>query len=75
MANGREMLVQLVQEKAGIGEAQAEIAVATVVGFMKERLPEPLAGQVNGLLDQDVGDLDVGGLLGNLGDMFGGDKK
>lgn len=68
-------LVKLVSEKAGIQEKQAEKAIDAVMGFLKEKLPEPIAGQIESaissdaavkqaskLLDQGVGAL--GGLLG-----------
>jgi hypothetical protein len=63
-------LVKLVTEKAGISEAQAQQAVETVMGFLKDKLPEPIASQVEGLLSggemPDLGDLGktLGGLLG-----------
>lgn len=42
-----EKLVNLVSEKAGIGQDQARKAVETVIGFMKDRLPAPLASQLD----------------------------
>lgn len=64
-------LVKLVQQKTGISEAQAKQAVETVVGFLKEKLPPALAGQVDGLLANDAAmgratDA-LGGMLGKLG--------
>lgn len=66
---------QLVAEKAGISEEQAKMAVNTVVSFLKERLPEPIAGQLDMVLTTDVSGLSgqvdtileqtgLGGLLG-----------
>lgn len=73
-----EELIDLVSQKTGLSEEMAHKAVETVIGFLKERLPEPLAGQVEALLG---GDADVGDLLGNvddiakgLGGLFGGKK-
>ena len=43
-------LVQLVAQKTGIAEEQARTAVMTVLGFLKDRLPGPLAGQLDGIL-------------------------
>jgi uncharacterized protein (DUF2267 family) len=63
-------LIKLVTQKAGISEAQAQQAVETVMGFLKDKLPEPIASQVEGLLSggemPDLGDLGktLGGLLG-----------
>ncbi len=56
-------LVKLVQEKTGLGEAQAKQAVETVVGFLKEKLPAPIAGQVDAVLANDA-------MMGQAGDML-----
>jgi uncharacterized protein (DUF2267 family) len=60
-------LVKLVSERTGISEEMARTAVETVIGYLKERLPEPIAGRIEGLLEG--GDLEdmvkgLGGLLG-----------
>ena len=62
-------LVKLVSEKVGINEEQAKQAVETVVGFLKEKLPEPLAGQLDAVLEGNLGDL--GGVAGSIGKLFG----
>ena len=58
-------LIKLVTSKAGISEAQAKKAVETVLGFLKDKLPGPLAGQIDGLLKGNVSDLtsSLGGLF------------
>jgi len=43
-------LIKLVAQRTGISEDQAKGAVETVIGFLKERLPAPIAGQIDGLL-------------------------
>ncbi|HEX7175721.1 MAG TPA: hypothetical protein VF240_10720 [Pyrinomonadaceae bacterium] len=70
-------LIKQVAERTGIGEDKARTAVDTVVGFLKERLPAPIAGQLDnviggggaasggGIADQ------AGDVLGSLGGMFG----
>ena len=63
-------LVQLVAEKAGVSEDQARQAVDTVVEYLKEKLPEPIAGQVDKVLS-GTGDVDVQGLAQSLGGMLG----
>ena len=77
-------LIKQVTERTGISESQARTAVDTVVGFLKNRLPEPLAGQLDSLVGGGAGlagDLagkagDVaGGVLGGLGGMLGGNKE
>lgn len=61
-------LVKLVAQRTGMPEAQAKQAVDTVIGFLKERLPAPIAAQVDGLLAGGGIPPDVmsglGGLLG-----------
>jgi hypothetical protein len=66
-------LVQLIQEKTGINESQAQSALDTVIGFLKEKLPEPIAGQLDGLVNSDVGAItdQLGGLAAGLGGLFG----
>jgi len=62
-----EELIKLVSQRAGISEGQAKAAVETVVGFLKDKLPAPIAGQIDGLLSgKSPGDLvqGLGGLLG-----------
>jgi uncharacterized protein (DUF2267 family) len=73
-------LIKQVSERSGISEAQARTAVETVVGFLKERLPSPLAGQVDNMLGSSAGAVGsgidavkdrAGDMLGGLGGMFG----
>jgi nucleoid DNA-binding protein len=61
-----EELIKLVSQRAGISEGQAKAAVETVLGFLKDKLPAPIAGQIDGLLNKSAGDLaqGLGGLLG-----------
>jgi hypothetical protein len=60
-------LVKLVSQKAGISEAQAKTAVDVVVKFLKQKLPQPIAGQIDTLLaGGKIDDITkgLGGLLG-----------
>ena len=73
-------LVKQVVERTGISEAQAQTAVTTVLGFLKNRLPEPIAGQLDGFLGGASGAAgglagQAGDLLGGIGGMFGGKKE
>ena len=62
-------LIKLVSQKTGISEAMAKQAVEIVLGFIKEKLPAPIAGQI----DAVIGGGDVtGGLGGILGGIMGG---
>ena len=62
-------LVKMVADKVGISEAQAQQAVEMVMGFLKDKLPEPIAGQLDAALEGDVSGL--GDLAGGLGKLFG----
>jgi len=77
-------LVKQVAERTGISESQAQTAVTTVLGFLKARLPESLAGQLDGFLGGAAGAAgglagglagSAGDVLGGLGDMLGGKKE
>ena len=60
-----EELINQVASKTGISEAQAREAVNTVLGFLKDRLPEPIAGQLDNVVAGG------GGVAGSLGDIAG----
>ena len=66
-------LVNQVCQKTGISQDQARQAVQTVIGFLKDKLPGPIAAQLDGVLG---GQGSVGGIAGQagqaLGGMFGG---
>ncbi|HJQ30955.1 MAG TPA: hypothetical protein VJ866_02180 [Pyrinomonadaceae bacterium] len=72
-----EELVRQVAERTGISPEQAQTAVVTVLGFLKNRLPEPIAGQLEGFLGGGAGA--AGGLAeqasGMLGGLLGGGNK
>jgi uncharacterized protein (DUF2267 family) len=59
-------LVKLVAKKAGISEDQAKQAVTQVIAFLKERLPAPIAAQIDGVLGGGLSDISkkVDGLFG-----------
>jgi hypothetical protein len=65
-----DQLVQIVKDRAGISEQQARTAVTVVVGELKKRLPDPIAGQIDGFLGGDA-KKDSQDPLGGLGDMLG----
>jgi len=62
-------LVKLVAGRVGISESQAKQAVEMVLDFLKHKLPEPLAGQIEGVLEGDMSGL--ADLTGGLGSLFG----
>jgi len=66
-----EKVVNMVAEKAGISETQAQTAVTTVVKFLKDKMPPALASQVDAYLSGNDTTGDIGGMAGKLGGMFG----
>lgn len=62
-------IIQRLMERTGLPQDKAQAAVDTVIGFLKEKLPEPLASQVDGFLDGSSG---MGNTLGSLGSNLGG---
>ena len=68
-----EELIKRITEKTGISEDQARTAVTTVSGFLKEKLPAPIAGQVDNLLGSGDGMPDqLGDVASKVGNIFGG---
>ena len=66
-------LIKRITEKTGISEDQARSAVNTVSGFLKEKLPAPLAGQVDNILGGAGGMTDqLGDVASKVGNIFGG---
>ncbi len=62
-------LIKQVVAKTGISEEQARTAVQTVAGYLKEKLPAPVAGQVDAVLSG--GTPNVGDMGKSLGGLFG----
>jgi hypothetical protein len=63
-----DQLIKMVQERANIDEGQAQTAVDTVVGFLKDRLPDPIAGQIDSVLS---GSGDSGSPMEKVGGILG----
>jgi uncharacterized protein (DUF2267 family) len=67
-------LVNQVAQRTGLAPDKARAAVDTVLGFLKTRLPGPIASQLDGALSGQGGGGLAGGLGGaaeSLGGMFG----
>jgi hypothetical protein len=70
-------LIKLVAGKVGLSAEQAEQAVNTVLGFLKDKLPAPIAGQLENIVGGGAGGagaaggLDLGDVGGALGGLFG----
>jgi hypothetical protein len=68
-----EELIKQVTAKTGISEEQARSAVTTVLDFVKNRLPAPIASQVDNVIGGGAAAAgDVGGNLGDLASKVGG---
>jgi hypothetical protein len=64
-------LIQLVVQKTGIPEETAKTAVETVIGFLKDKLPAPIAGQLDSLISGGGLDAGAADMLQGLGGLFG----
>lgn len=70
-----DALVKMVSEKTGISPEQARTAVETVLGFVKEKLPAPMAAQVEAALSSSSTLNQAQDMLGGLGGLLGGGKE
>ena len=70
-------LIKTIQDKTGLPVDKAQDVIETVINYVADKLPTPIAGQVKGLLDgndeggADGGDGD-GGLMDKAKDALGG---
>lgn len=65
-------IIQRVIDKTGLPEDKAMAAVDSVLGFLKEKLPGPIASQIDNLMAGGGGLGDkLGGMAKGLGGMFG----
>jgi uncharacterized protein (DUF2267 family) len=58
-----ELINQVVQ-KTGLSQDQARQAVTVVIKFLKDRLPAPIAAQIDGVLNNS-------GVSGAISGLFG----
>ena len=69
-----EELLKIVSEKTGLPAEQAQGAIEAVLGFLKDKLPGPVADQIDGVVG---GGDDGGGITGQIGgiakDLLGND--
>lgn len=78
-----EELLKAVTEKTGLPADKAQGAIEAVLAFLKDKLPAPIAGQLENFIGggEEGASSDEGGLgdlldkgKGMLGGMFGGEK-
>ena len=60
-------LINLIVQKTGISQENAQKAAQTVIDFVKTKLPAPVAGQVDAVLAGDMS-----GIVGQAGEMLKG---
>jgi len=72
-------LVQLVQQKTGLSQDMAQKAVDTIAGYLKTKLPEPMASGLDSLLGAGTGSEaaagaaeDAGGIMDKAKSMVAG---
>lgn len=66
-----DQLIAQITERTGLSDAQAREVVQLVMGYVKDKLPAPIASQVDGLMGgQGSGDA-AQQLLGGLGGLLG----
>jgi len=63
-------LIKLVSKKTGLSQEMSKTAVETVLNYLKQKLPAPIAAQVDGVLSGG-GTPDMGDLAKGLGSMLG----
>ncbi len=63
-------LGKMVAEKAGISEAQAELAIDAIIGQLDDKLPAGMGAQIGNVLKG--GEFDASSLLGGLTGGEGG---
>ena len=72
-----EQLIAMVAEKAGIDREKAKSAITTVMGFLKDKLPAGMGGQLDKLVPAEGGEEGegegdtMGAIKKGLGGLFG----
>jgi hypothetical protein len=64
-------LVKLVSQKTGLSEDMSRQAVETVLNYLKQKLPAPIAGQLDTFLASPGAGDQLEDLAKNLGGLFG----
>jgi len=63
-------LVQLLQQKTGMSQDMAQKAVDTVTGYLKTKLPEPMASGLDSLLGGGAGSEAASGATDEAGGII-----
>jgi hypothetical protein len=69
-----QQLIDQVTQRTGIPEDKARAAVDTVIGYLKQHLPGPLASQLDGAVagESSQGQGGIGGMADKARSMMGG---
>jgi uncharacterized protein (DUF2267 family) len=62
----KEELIKQVAQKTGLSPDMARVAVDTMLSFLKEKLPGPIAAEVDAVMGGGGGLGDIGKTLGGL---------
>jgi hypothetical protein len=54
-----EDLIKKIVDKTGIPADKARSAAETVIGYIKNKLPAPISGQIDNVISGDKGDDDI----------------
>lgn len=70
-------LIKRIVEKTGLPEDKAKMAAETAIGFLKEKLPAPIASQLDSVVgsggsSEGEGESTVDKAKDMIGGMFGG---
>ena len=60
-------LIEQLKSRVGLDDHKAQSAAQTVIEFLKQRLPGPIASQLDGALSGGS----TGGMQDKIGDVFG----
>jgi hypothetical protein len=68
-----QQLIEQISQRAGIPADKAQVAADTVIGYLKQHLPGPVASQLDRAMsgDEAGGSSAIAGAAGKLGGMFG----
>ena len=67
-----QQLIDQVTQRTGIPEDKARAAVDTVVGYLKEHLPGPVASQLDGAMSGGGAQAQGSGMMDKAKGMLGG---
>lgn len=66
-----DQLISQITQRTGVSEQQARDIVTMVLAFVKDKLPAPVASQLDSMLGAQGGTSSAQDMLGGLGGMFG----